>query len=55
MGEDPLRKNNKTIFYFVPSYYVIPKDKSVILTLTDYCEINYCSAIQKNIFATISS
>ena len=52
--KSPLRKNNENdFFYFVHSYYVVPKDKSVILTTTDYCEINYCSAIQKeNIFAT---
>ncbi len=52
--KSPLRKNNKNdFFYFVHSYYVLPKDEKVILTTTNYCKINYCSSIQKeNIFAT---
>jgi glutamine amidotransferase/cyclase len=39
-------------FYFVHSYYVVPKDKAVILTTTDYgCE--FVSSVQKgNIIAT---
>ena len=39
-------------FYFVHSYYVIPKDDNVILGRTDY-GIDFCSCIAKdNIFAT---
>jgi|TARA_B100001971_G_C18223324_1_gene558681 glutamine amidotransferase len=38
-------------FYFVHSYYVEPKDKSIILTKTDY-GVNFVSGIEKdNIFA----
>jgi imidazole glycerol-phosphate synthase subunit HisH len=37
--------------YFVHSYYVVPKDKSVITATTDY-GINFCSMIHKdNIYA----
>ena len=39
--------------YFIHSYYVKPNDESVILTLTNYDGIEFCSSIQyKNIFAT---
>jgi glutamine amidotransferase len=39
-------------FYFVHSYYVDPKDKGLIATLTDY-GINFASSIAKdNVFAT---
>jgi glutamine amidotransferase len=39
-------------FYFVHSYYVLPKNKNLILSYTDYEEIEYCSSIQyKNLFA----
>ncbi len=39
--------------YFVHSYYVRPEDDKVILTLTDYEGIKYCSSIKKdNIFAS---
>lgn len=38
--------------YFVHSYYVVPKDKKVIASTTDY-GVEFCSSIQKdNIFAT---
>lgn len=38
--------------YFVHSYYVSPADKSVILSLTEYQGIEYCSSIfSGNIFA----
>lgn len=38
-------------FYFVHSYYVVPREKSVISTTTEY-GVNFCSSIQKgNIFA----
>jgi imidazole glycerol-phosphate synthase subunit HisH len=42
-----------TYVYFVHSYYVEPRDPENILTLTNYCGIEYCSAVIKkpNIFA----
>ena len=41
-----------TYFYFVHSYYVVPRDKSVIATETHYAE-PFCSSIWKdNLFAT---
>ncbi len=43
---------NKSFVYFVHSYYVIPKDKKVITTTTEY-GLSFTSSIQKdNIFAT---
>ena len=39
--------------YFVHSYYVEPIDESIILSTTNYADINYCSSIiSNNIFAT---
>jgi glutamine amidotransferase len=39
-------------FYFVHSYFVKPKDESVVLTESDY-GIRFCSSVEKeNIFAT---
>jgi glutamine amidotransferase len=39
-------------FYFVHSFYVDPRDKSIISSETKYAEINFCSSIVKdNIFA----
>ena len=39
--------------YFVHSYYVVPVDESIKLSLTNYNGINFCSSINyKNIFAT---
>jgi glutamine amidotransferase len=39
--------------YFIHSFYVSPYDRDQILSLTNYEEIEYCSAIKKdNIFAT---
>ncbi len=52
--ESELLKNIKEgeFFYFVHSYYVKPKNKSVVLTETDY-GIYFTSAVEKeNIFAT---
>lgn len=41
-----------TDMYFVHSYYVVPKDKSVILTESTYGGLTYASSIKKdNIFA----
>lgn len=38
--------------YFVHSYYVIPQDKSVTLSTSNYDGVEYCSSIKKgNIFA----
>ena len=39
--------------YFVHSYYVVPEEKTNILSYTKYEEFEYCSSINKNkIFAT---
>jgi len=41
-----------TDMYFVHSYYVVPKDKSVTLTTTSYGGLTYASSVkQDNIFA----
>ena len=61
MGWNRLRKSRRHIvlneiednayFYFVHSYHVVPKDKDVIVTVTDYGK-DFVSAIAKgNIFA----
>lgn len=42
----------KQRMYFVHSYYVVPEDKSVQLTETEYEGVKYCSSVfTKNIFA----
>lgn len=53
-GKSPLRNSaNNEYMYFVHSYFVKPKEKSSILTYTNYEGIEYCSGIfYKNIFAT---
>ncbi len=39
--------------YFVHSYYVVPSNDAVIVSVTDYEGIRYCSSVQyKNVFAT---
>ena len=44
---------NNEFMYFVHSYYVIPSNKNVVLTKTNYSGIEYCSSIKKdNILAT---
>jgi glutamine amidotransferase len=44
---------NNDFMYFIHSYYVEPKDKNNILTLTNYDGIEFCSSVNyKNIFAT---
>ena len=44
---------NNDYMYFVHSYFVVPTDKSIILTETSYGSQKYCSSIMKNnIFAT---
>jgi len=43
---------NNSYFYFVHSFYVVPKNKNIIATITNY-GINFTSSIfYKNIFAT---
>jgi imidazole glycerol-phosphate synthase subunit HisH len=43
---------DKSYFYFVHSFYVVPEDKSIIATKTEY-GFDFCSMIWKdNIFAT---
>lgn len=43
---------NKEYMYFVHSFYCLPKSKEVILSKTNYAELDYCSAFQKgNVFA----
>ena len=42
---------NDDYFYFVNSYYVVPEDKTIISSTTNY-EIEFCSSIQKdNLYA----
>lgn len=50
----PLKNiKEKAFMYFVHSFYVIPDDKNVILSETDYEGTTYCSAVSfQNIFAT---
>lgn len=50
----PLKNiNNGEFMYFVHSYYVVPQDRSIILSETTYEGIRYCSGLLKdNIFAT---
>ena len=44
---------NNEYMYFVHSYYVIPSNKNIVLTNTNYSGIEYCSSIKKdNILAT---
>lgn len=39
--------------YFVHSYYVVPSNDAVTVSVTDYEGIRYCSSVQyKNVFAT---
>jgi len=43
---------DKSNFYFVHSYYVVPKDDAVIATRTDY-GLSFCSSIEEeNVLAT---
>ena len=38
--------------YFVHSYFVVPKNKDIILTKSKYGNRNFCSSISsKNVFA----
>lgn len=47
------RIQNGEFMYFVHSFYVIPEDKSMVLSNTNYEDITYCSSVfYKNIFAT---
>ncbi len=51
--KDPLSKiNSGDYFYFVHSYFVCPKDTSIIYSTTQYGEYEFCSSVQRdNIFA----
>ena len=45
--------DKKSKYYFVHSYYCLPKNKKIISSLTQYQDINFCSSInQNNIVAT---
>jgi glutamine amidotransferase len=52
-NESPLKDiNNAEFMYFVHSYYAMPVDKEVILSVTQYEDTQYCSSLSwKNIFA----
>jgi len=44
--------NPNSFMYFVHSYFVKPKNKNIILSLTNYSNFEYCSSIMmNNIFA----
>ncbi len=44
---------NNSYFYFVHSFYGIPKNKEQVVGLTKYGEIEFCSIVSKdNVFAT---
>tara|TARA_B110000003_G_scaffold276186_1_gene321375 strand:+ start:6694 stop:7338 length:645 start_codon:yes stop_codon:yes gene_type:complete len=46
-----INRNNK--YYFVHSYYCVPKEDKIISSLTEYQNIKFCSSItQNNIVAT---
>ena len=51
--ETPLEKiQDQSYMYFVHSYFVTPKDKSIILSETNHGNKTFCSSIKsKNIFA----
>ena len=43
----------KNKYYFVHSYYCVPKNKKIISSFTQYQDINFCSSIiQNNVVAT---
>ncbi|MAF43253.1 MAG: imidazole glycerol phosphate synthase subunit HisH [Parcubacteria group bacterium] len=45
-------KEREDYIYFVHSFYTIPASKEIILSLTSYAGVNYCSSLQiRNIFA----
>jgi glutamine amidotransferase len=53
--DSPLRMLTKEDYlYFVHSYYVVPKHKNAILSMTNYEGLEYCSSVflkQENVFA----
>lgn len=53
-SDTPLKDvSDGDFMYFVHSYYVVPEDKDLVLTTTNYEGINYCSSIRyKNVVAT---
>ncbi len=49
---DFFKNVNKEDFYFVHSYYVLPKNEEIVHSSTNYNGFNYCSSIDyENIFA----
>lgn len=53
-NETPLRSIKEDSFmYFVHSYYVEPNNNEIVLSMTNYENVKYCSSVfHKNIFAT---
>ena len=53
-NETPLRNIKEDSFmYFVHSYYVKPNNNNIVLSMTNYENVKYCSSVfHKNIFAT---
>ena len=53
-NSSPLNKNNENDYmYFVHSFYAEAEDQNDVLSLTNYGDQSYCSAVSKNnIFAT---
>jgi glutamine amidotransferase len=39
--------SERDFFYFVHSYYVLPKNQDDVLGITNYGGFNYCSAVKK--------
>jgi glutamine amidotransferase len=53
-GNCPLLNNirDNDLMYFVHSYFVVPKNKDIVVTYSEYCGVRFCSGIQKgNLFA----
>lgn len=52
-GDHPLKDIENKEVYFVHSYYANPEDDNIVLSKTQYCDFEFCSAIQnENIFGT---
>ena len=42
---------NEEYYYFVHSFYVVPENKKIIYTTTNYGNFNFCSSVKfKNIY-----
>ena len=53
VGFDTVKYNKKILgdFYFTHSFYVLPKNKKIISSESEYCGFKYCSSIAyKNIY-----